>query len=112
MPLSVLWKREADALFQRMVHAAQRSDGDKRAVRGCGPPRGLVGERFVGLEHVILERLREHTPLAPSPHLSTAPVEHDNVMRLAAREGELEALVRGVRDVEGEANAIVKLEVE
>ena len=105
-------ERELHPLLDGMILAAERGDGDERPVSRRRGPAGLVGKGLVTREKPVLQGLREDAPFAPTPDHVPRLVDHDEVVRLAAGEGELEALVGVVRHPEREANALLDVDVE
>src|SRR5215204_5069810 len=104
-------KGEGGALLGGVVLAQQGGDRGERAGM-LGPPGLRERQRVAGAEYLVLHRLGEHAAGAPPPHLTAHRIQHDEVMRLAAREAKLYPLAGAVRDVKGELHGLPNLHVE
>src|SRR5258708_7516614 len=99
---------ELDALLERVVDAAEQRD---RGILPWPRRRPLLVDRdpFALAEQLVLDRLGEDAPLGPPPHFAADGVDDDEVVGLAAGEGELDALAGGVGDAELEVNRVLLL---
>src|SRR6185437_14765389 len=67
---AALRQRELRLLFHGMIAALENADHRVVAgLRGTAPLL-VVRDRFPGVEQLVAQRLREHAPLAPAPHLA------------------------------------------
>lgn len=69
--------------------------------------RPLLAERcnIARLNQLILHSLSEHARLAPAPHLLSALVLHEEIVRLPIAETQLNHLLRVVANIEIEFNS-------
>src|SRR5450830_1727089 len=108
LDLFVSLPNELDALLERIVGAAE--DGD-RGVLAALRRRPLLGDgdAFALAEQLVLDRLGEDAAVGPAPDFAPDGVDDDEVVGLAAGEGELDALVRGVGDAKLEVDRVPTL---
>lgn len=95
-----LLQLELDPLLDGMIVARKYRDRDIPAPGILRAPTLDELSGLLRLDQLVLETLREHPRLAPAPHFLARLVEHDELVRLAARKPKLDHPRRVVPDIE------------
>jgi len=95
-----------------MILARENRNRSELSVSVLSAP--LVGEHcaVVRLHELVLNRLREQSPVAPTPHFLSALVEHYEVVRHSIRKTQLDHSLGVVANVQLELYSVLYVDIE